>query len=511
MNKNSGSSVSLWMATAQIDLQPMLKIDEIASTDVCIVGGGLAGLSVAYFLCKSGQDVIVLEDGAIGGGETGRTTAHLSHALDDRYYELERLHGKEGARLAADSHTAAIDAIERIVAIENIDCGFTRLGGYLFAAADRPADELDRELAAAHRAGLDHVVKLARAPLPDFDTGPCLMFPGQGQFHALKYLRGLATAVLRMGGRIFTYTHALEFHGGKDAYVKTRTGARVNCRHIVVATNSPVNDRVVMHTKQAAYRTYVIGGLVPAGSVPLGLYWDTADPYHYVRLAAGKAAEQQILLVGGEDHKTGQEDDAEARYAALEKWTRDRFPSVTSIAYRWSGQVIEPVDSLAFIGRNPADADNVYIVTGDSGHGMTHATIAGMLIADLVAGRANPWAQLYDPSRKRLSAAWEFTKQSANVAAQYFDYFTGGDIDSTQKLEPNSGAVLRRGLSKVATFRDAEGKLHECSAVCSHLGGIVHWNHEEKTWDCPCHGSRFDPYGGVVSGPAIEPLARVSK
>jgi glycine/D-amino acid oxidase-like deaminating enzyme/nitrite reductase/ring-hydroxylating ferredoxin subunit len=511
MNNDSGQSVSVWMATAQVDTQPMLHMHEITDADVCVVGAGIAGLSVAYFLAGAGKSVIVLEDGPIGGGETGRTTAHLSNALDDRYFELERLHGAEGARLAADSHTAAIDTIERIVFDEGIDCDFSRLDGYLFVPPDQSTDELDRELAAAHRAGLDDVVKIDRAPFTAFTTGPCLKFPRQAQLHALKYLRGLAAAVTRREGRIFTNTHASEFHGGKDPYVKTRTGARVNCREIVVATNSPVNDRLVLHGKQVAYRSYVIGARVPRGSVPAGLYWDTADPYHYARLAADTSPDFEILIVGGEDHRTGEKDDAASRYAALEAWTREHFAGIESIVYRWSGQILEPVDALAFIGRNPADARNVYVATGDSGHGMTHGTIAGLLITDLILGRENPWAKLYDPSRKRLGAAWELVKHGASTAVHYAEHLTGGDIKSIDQLAPGSGAVVRRGLSKIAVFRDDAGKLHECSARCSHLGCIVHWNQNEKSWDCPCHGSRFDPYGAVMNGPALTPLARVGE
>ena len=207
-----------------------------------------------------------------------------------------------------------------------------------------------------------------------------------------------------------------------------------------------------------------------------------------------------MLIVGGEDHKTGQADDADERFDRLETWTRQRFP-VEEVEYRWSGQVIEPVDGLAFIGRNPGDK-NIYIVTGDSGNGMTHGTIAGILLTDLILGRPNEWEALYEPSRISLRATPEFARENLNVAAQYGDYATTGDIEKPGELEPETGGVIRHGLKKVAVYRDTHGKLHECTAVCPHLGGIVHWNHGEKTWDCPCHGSRFDPFGKVLNGPA---------
>ena len=255
------------------------------------------------------------------------------------------------------------------------------------------------------------------------------------------------------------------------------------------------------------------GARVPRGSVTRALYWDTPDPYHYLRLESGKSDNAEndydVLIVGGEDHKTGQADDFTERYQRLEEWTRERFPMVESIDYRWSGQVLEPIDGLAFIGRNPMDADNVYVATGDSGNGMTHGTIAGILLTDLILGRENAWADIYDPSRKTLGAIKEFAKENLNVAAQYADYVTPGELDSTDSVLPGNGAIVRRGLSKVAAYRDKEGILHERSAVCTHLGCIVGWNSSEETWDCPCHGSRFDKFGTVVMGPAnsnLEPV-----
>lgn len=497
---------SVWMDTAPSLQEPPLTTKAFA--DVCVVGAGIAGMTTAYLLAAEGRSVIVLDDGPIGGGMTGRTTAHLVTALDDRYFELERLHGEEGARLAAQSHSASIDQVEQIVTREQIDCEFERLDGYLFVPPEDSKEILDDELAAAHRAGLTDIEKVKRVPWDSFDTGPALRFPHQAQFHPLKYLAGLAKAIKQKGGRIHTQTHATEIKGGKLAHIETANGAVVTADAVVVATNSPVNDLVAIHTKQAAYQTYVIGVRVPRGSVTRALYWDTPDPYHYIRLETIKDA-YDLLIVGGEDHKTGQEDDATKRLAALEKWTEERFPMIEGIEYRWSGEVLEPVDSLAFIGRNPLDASNVFIATGDSGNGMTHGTIAGMLITDLITGRDNEWAKVYDPSRKTLRALPEFAKENLNVAGEYTGLVTPGEVDSVDEIESNSGAIIRRGLTKVAVYRDVEGKIHERSAICRHLGCVVNWNSFEKTWDCPCHGSRYDAYGQVIQGPAnrdLEPL-----
>jgi glycine/D-amino acid oxidase-like deaminating enzyme/nitrite reductase/ring-hydroxylating ferredoxin subunit len=500
----TGQTRSLWVDTASIPLRPALAED--VDADVCVVGAGIAGLTTAYLLAREGRTVVVLDDGTVGSGETGRTTAHLSNALDDRYSVLEKRHGVEGARLAAASHTAAIDRIEQIVRTESIDCGFTRLPGYLFVPPGEPADVLDREWEAATAAGVAGLRRVDRAPIP-FDTGPALLFPRQGQFHPLRYLQALAAAIERQGGRIFNFSHAATFEGGTDAHVVVEDGATVRAGAIVVATNVPVNDRVAIHTKQAAYRSYVVGFGVPHGSVPLALYWDTGDPYHYVRLQAAPEG-GETLIVGGEDHKTGQADDADVRVARLVAWARERFPMAQDIAYEWSGQVLEPVDGMAFIGRNPMDEPNVYVATGDSGHGMTHGTIAGILITDLIAGRENPWAKLYDPSRITVSAGKDFLRENVNVAVQYADWMKPSDIGSLDHLFPGEGAVVRRGLKRVAAYRDESGQLHERSATCPHLGCVVDWNRHEKSWDCPCHGSRFAAADGrVLNGPAVSGLA----
>ena len=494
---------SNWM---QITLPQREPLHHDLHVDVCIVGAGIAGITTALLLAQAGKRVAVVDDGAIGHGETGRTTAHLSFALDDRYTYLEAIHGQDGARLAAQSHRAAVDLIEQLVNDQQIDCNFRRVSGYLFPATPDDQSILKRERDAARRAGLTDVEMLDQLPLSFFTPLPALHFPQQAQFHPLKYLAGLAQAIEQAGGQIFTHTHVSEIAGGSPAHARTRAGHTITAEAIVVATNSPINNRVVIHTKQIPYRTYAIGLQIPRDSVPYGLYWDTADPYHYVRLAEGDA-DYDLLIVGGEDHKTGQAENTDQRFTALEAWAREYFPMVETVRFRWSGQVLEPVDGLGYIGRNPLDADNVYIATGDSGHGITHGTIAGMLIRDLLLGRENPWATLYDPGRVSLRAAKTFIEGGIDIARQYADWLTSGEVASTGEIGLHSGAVIREGLTKVAVYRDQQGQLHRRSAVCTHLGCIVHWNDTEKSWDCPCHGSRFTADGEVLNGPAYTPLA----
>ncbi len=501
--------IPVWLLTPPIPGRPAL--DGSLSTDVCVIGAGIAGLSVAYHLAREGCSVVVLDDGPIGRGTTASTTAHLASAIDDRFYNLERIRGIETARLAASSHAAAIDRIEQIIASERIDAGFQRLDGYLFRGPEQPLEVLEQELHAAHRAGLVDVALLPRSALVGFDTGPCLRFPRQAQFHPLRYLAGLADAIERMNGRIFTGNHVQSFEG-RPALVKTDRDASVTAGAVVVATNVPINNLFALHTKQAAYMTYVIAGRIPRESVERALYWDTLDPYHYVRLAEDIDGEE-LLVVGGEDHKTGQEKHPDEHFSRLESWARLHFPMLREVVTSWSGQVMETIDGLAFIGLNPLDADNVYVATGDSGMGMTHGTIAGMLISDLILGRSNAWTELYDPARKPLRAGGEFVREAANMAAQYADWVTPGDVDDVGKIALDSGAIIRRGFHKIAVYRDSGGRVHERSAICPHLGCIVQWNSSERTWDCPCHGSRFDATGRVTSGPANSDLvdAAVSK
>jgi glycine/D-amino acid oxidase-like deaminating enzyme/nitrite reductase/ring-hydroxylating ferredoxin subunit len=498
------STQSIWAAT-----EPALKLPALsknAKADVCIVGAGIAGLTTGYLLALKGKSVIIIDKVSVGQGETVNTSAHLSNEIDATYREIARLHLENGARLAAESHTAAISTIESIVATENIDCDFARVDGYLFLGPEDSEKALDQELEAAQRAGVN--VSKEQAFSVGLTTGPCLKFPQQAQFHPGKYMAGLARAFKRAGGKLYGKTEAKEIKGGKTAQIKTAKGRTITAGAVVVATNTPVNDWVKMHTKQAAYRTYVIGVPVPLDSIPTALYWDTEDPFHYVRLQRiGEGAKaRDILIIGGEDHKTGQNEELENRYARLLSWGRTHFPGLAEPEFRWSGQIMDTTDGLAFIGRNPGDEPNIFIATGDCGVGLTHGTIAGMLITDMIMGRENPWAILYEPARKSPLAALTFAKENLNVAAQYANWVTPGEVSTAEEIQPGTGAIVRSGLSKIAVYRDPAGNLHERSAVCTHLGCIVAWNAAESSWDCPCHGSRFDPDGKVLNGPAIAPL-----
>ena len=511
--ERAGETISLWERTATKFRSAPLS--ENLTADVCVVGAGIAGVTTAYLLTREDRHVILVDDGPVGGGMTGRTTAHLVSALDDRYYEIEKILGEEGARLCAYSHTAAIDCIEAIVTEEKIECDFERLAGYLFLPSGGSVTELRRELDAAVRAGLG-VERVDRVPIGKFDTKGVLRFPRQAQFHSLKYLNALSGAIIESGGHIFTGTRVVKIKDGNRTSIETSDGHTITARAAVVATNCPINDLLAIHSKQAPYVTYVIGLRVTC-ELEHALFWDTAQtaenekqvlgpvPYHYVRFARDEKGE--VLIVGGEDHKSGQAEDFEQRFSKLERWARQHFPTLGEITDRWSGQVMEPVDGVAYIGRNPGNK-NVYVVTGDSGNGITHGTIAGILITDLIAGRENSWAKLYDPTRKTLKpvVVADYVTENANVAAQFRDYITSGSQPMADEIRRGEGGILREGVKKIAAYRDENGVLHKFSAICPHLKCPVRWDGAEKTWDCPCHGSRFDALGRVLNGPAVADL-----
>jgi glycine/D-amino acid oxidase-like deaminating enzyme/nitrite reductase/ring-hydroxylating ferredoxin subunit len=482
------------------------------TAEVCVVGAGLAGLTAAHQLARQGASVVVLDALELGTGETGRTTAHIA-TPDDRYWYIEESHGAEAARMVAESFAAAIDCIETTCRDENIECDFERVDGFLYSVESDPRAALEKEFGAAKRAGVD-VTHESTLPASAFgmglDAGPALRFERQGQFHPLKYLYGLARAIERRRGVIYCGTRALDVEETEAGVVVATATGKVSADAVVVATNTPFNDRVTMHTKQVAYQTYVVAARIPRDQAPRILVWDDGDPYHYVRTAPVGDGVHDLLIVGGADHKAGQARRPEAHYAEVEAWMRERFPKVGEIHYRWSGEVMEPLDGLAYLGPNPGSR-NVYVITGDSGNGMTHATIGGMLVSDLIMGRQNRWLSVYDPARKPIREALQFIKEQSNIAAQYADWVSGGDEEDAGAIPPGEGALIRNGLKKYAVYRDADGALHAHSAKCTHLGCVVQWNSTEKTWDCPCHGSRFSAYGSVLHGPAVSSLAAVDE
>ncbi|HET9429146.1 MAG TPA: FAD-dependent oxidoreductase [Allosphingosinicella sp.] len=508
MNVGDEHSVSYWMESGPEIAAGPLESD--LSCDVVVIGAGIAGLSSAYELSSAGRSVVVIDRGRIGKGMTARTTAHLATELDDFYSELIKVRGEYEARLYYRSQVAAIDRIEAVCRAEGIDCGFRRLDGFLIPTEEGPIADLLEEYDSCKAIGVD-VEWAERAPIPGLDSGRCLRFPNQGRFHPTRYLAGLAAAIEKKGGRLFAdtvYVGDEEKDGGVE--ISTEGGFTIRAGAAIFATNSPVNNKVQIHPKQAPDRTYVIAGRVAKGSVPDILLWDTYEAYHYVRIEPLSDSED-LLIVGGEDHRSGEANDMAERLARLSDWTRRRYPSYTRADYSWSGQVMEPIDFMPFSGRNPG-SDRIYIHTGDSGQGITNGVAGSLAISALILGRDCDFAAVLDPDRKSVTSGasvMEFVRGQAGAIKNLAEHLGPGEIGSVDELEPGEGGIVRRGLAKVAAYRNPEGKLIERSASCTHMGCVVHWNGFERCWDCPCHGSQFAPDGAVLNGPAVKPLAEV--
>lgn len=491
---------SLWRATHHLRRFGSLNGDR--ETDVAIVGAGISGLTAAVLLARAGRRVILLERDYVGSGETGNTTAHLTEAVDARYRTLVRDFGEAAAQQVAASTRAAIDRIEAFTRETGHECGFARVPGFLYSEGGRDLESLANELDAARRAGCT-VDWVDEPPLP-FRTAGAVRWENQAQLHATAYLEALLHAAVTHNVRICEGTRVVSVHDGGPCEVETDRGV-VRAGAAFVAANVPVNNRVLLHTKVAAYRSYAIAAEY---STRLdGLFWDTDDPYHYTRIA--QAAGRTYLIVGGEDHRTGEDTDTDARYDRLTAYARERF-SLADAKFRWSGQIIESVDGLPYIGVNTASR-HVYVATGYAGNGMTFGTLAGMIVSDLMLGRDNPYAELYDATRvKPLAAAYDFVAENASFPAHLLkDRLTSLNAEArpVESLRPGEGAIFATDDGKVAVCRDRDGVLRSCSAVCTHLGCDVAWNHAEQTWDCPCHGSRFSPEGRVINGPAVRDLS----
>jgi len=478
-----------------------------ATFDVAVVGGGVTGITAGLLLARAGRRVAVIDARRIGKGETGKTTAHLTEALDTPYSVLISRFGTDGARLAAAGQRDAIERIAGFIDECGITCDFRRVPGFQYAEtlADRRA--IEREARAVHKLGLNATV-VDTVPLP-FRTMGALRFDDQATIHPRMYLQGLERAFVALGGRIFEDTQIVAIDEGEPCRVISDRGM-VAARDVIVAAHVPIVNRFLLHAKLAAYRSYVVGiDLNGDAGIGDGLYWDTADPYHYIRTQP--AGGRRYLLVGGEDHKVGESDDTTQPFGRLEAYVRVRFGrDVAATDYRWSGQIVESADGLPYVGRNSL-SHHVYVATGYGGNGITQGTLAAMVLADEICGLPNPLTALLDATRiKPLASA-------GAVLAENFDYpkhmvadrlpgHIEGGADALAGIAPGEGQVLSIEGERLAIYRNGNGQLNALSPVCTHLGCLVHWNTTEKSWDCPCHGSRFDPHGRVLNGPAVSPL-----
>ena len=474
-----------------------------------VVGGGITGITAAWLLKQSGKRVALLERGRCASADTGHTTAHLTAVTDERLYSIAKYHGDAAARAVWDAGAAAIDQIAANVRTEAIECEFSWVPGYLHAPLDggspKALEELAREVRTARTFGI-RVDEVDSVPVA---RRPGLRFAHQAMFHPRKYLAALAARIPGDGSLLLERSpvDAVE----DDPLVVQSLGHRIRCRHLFLATHSPLSGTsstlgsMLFQTKLALYTSYAVGAKLPPDLAPQALFWDLSDPYYYLRVQRHGTHDYAIL--GGEDHKTGQESNTPATYRRLEERLFSLFPQAI-LDHRWSGQVIETNDGLPYIGPT---GGNQYLATGYAGNGMTFGTLAAMMVTDAILGRANPWQDLFSPSRRKVrGATWSYLTENKDYP--YFllrDRIAGADAADLEAVPPGQGRIVKLDGRKVAAYRNDAGEVTLCSPVCTHLGCIVAWNKAENTWDCPCHGSRFTPTGEVMSGPAEEPLKRL--
>ncbi|HWG92050.1 MAG TPA: FAD-dependent oxidoreductase [Candidatus Thermoplasmatota archaeon] len=500
---------SYWLDTTPTPEHPPLAAN--ARADVAILGGGITGLLAAYYLTKAGKRVVLLERYGIAQAETGHTTAHVTYVVDTRLKDLVRIHDRESAKASWDSSVHAINLIETIAREEGIECGFERIDGFLYGPERGDRRLLEQEQDYAHEFGY-RAERVDPASFP-FPAEAVLRFPRQAKFHPRKFLLGVADRVTARGGLIHGNTEVVEVDPQADdaegrVRITTATGHEVRADWVLVTTNVPFVDRVRMFTKLFPYRSYVIGAYIPAGILKNALYWDTLDPYHYIRVEP--QGDRDYVILGGEDHKVGQEENPEEAWTRLETYLREHLRVDVEVVHRWSGQIIENLDYLPYIGVNPGSPDHELIATAYSGNGMTFGALAAWMLAERVMGRATPWDRLYDPARKSARQIKDYLAENKDFPLELAKGHLTPHRPETTALAPGEGTIVRAGTKKVAVCCDASGELRAVDAVCTHLGCLVAWNRAEQSWDCPCHGSRFTPSGEVLNGPAYRPLDQVA-
>lgn len=500
---------SIW-ETYSVPKFTTLQRREILETDVCIVGTGIGGMTAAYQLAQSNKELLVLSDKELGAGETSKTTAQINTFHDDYWSAMEEIHGVQGTQICYNSYCEALSFIEETISKEGIECNYEKLPAYLFATDPHPEDWLEKELDAAFRAGVEGVSIVDSVP-GLLSNERALRYENQAQFHPEAYLAGLAQALAQKNNiTIKTACHVQEIQeSDSELSISLQDGTKVIAQSIVLATNVPIHRKLIPIEALAPYRSYVIAVEIKKGVLPFAQFSDNQSPYHYVRLVSNERSEYKIaagndcLLIGGDDHRVGESEDSSRCFERLYRWAKSHFPISDHILYKWSAQTIESFDGMPLIGKSSINGGDVFIITGDSGTGMMHATIGGLLNADLILKKPNPATKLFRPDRPRTRSLKKWLKQNLNSAAQYGDWLTPGEVRDENAILPGSGAIMREGLEKVAVYRSEDGLISRFSATCPHLKAIVRWNETEKSWDCPAHGSRFNAQGEVINGPAL--------
>ena len=497
-------SEALWSGTIKPEAFPELPGD--IEVDVAIVGGGITGISTAYNLSRAGKKVAVLEARQVGMGTTGSSTGNLYAPISEHLYEISSKHNDETMKAVATSRNAAIDFIEQRVNEFNIDCEFKRVPWYLFTtkADDARLQQVKKELTAAEKAGLP-TTDVIPAGFP-FQALSVTHLKDQAQFNPLRYVQQFALAIAGENCSIYENTKVVEIEDGAPCILHTKQG-KVGAKHVVQATHSPKGIYAV-HTAMEVYREYAFAVRLRGDLPPDGAYWHLEEKELY-SIRPYKNEQGNFLIILDASHKIGHIEDTERSFKKVEEYMRGHF-DVDRIEFSWAAQNYQPADSIPYIGTSPME-DNIYIATGFGPDGLTYGTLSSLIISDLILGKENQWANTYDPKRFTPAASFKrFTKENIDVATHFIkDYLITKDEEKLEEIKAGEGKVVKLNGKKAAVYRDEQGQLHAVSAVCTHMMCIVHWNNGEKSWDCPCHGSRFSIDGELLEGPAIMDLRKV--
>lgn len=491
---------SLWISTTASTNYPQLRED--IETDVAIVGGGIAGINAAYFLKNKGLKVVLIDSSNIITGTSGNTTSKVTSQHNLKYAFLKKHFGNEKAKMYADSNQWAISELEKIIDKEKIECDFHRLPAYVYTWSEEGLEKINEEVKAAKELGLPASFVSSVDSIP-FKIEGAVKFENQAYFHPRKFLLALAKKVNRDGSYIFESTTAKTIEE-EDNFCKVITDeGNIKAKHVIVATDFPFYDKGFFFARLYEVRSYVLA-LKIKGQMPEGMFINTIDE-NIFSFRPHKSGNEQWLFVGGADHKAGEEGDVD-HFAKLEEQAKKRF-NIKSIDYKWAAQDCNTFDRVPYIGRMPR-TKNIFVTTGFGEWGMTTSFVSAKLLSDLVTNEKNKWEELYDPSRISLVASAEGAiRQGENVVKGFLKHLV--EKEDIKSLKPNEGKVIKYKGKKVAVYKDEKGNIQAVSAVCTHMGCIVGWNNGEKTWDCPCHGSRYDKYGKVINGPARKELHKV--
>jgi glycine/D-amino acid oxidase-like deaminating enzyme/nitrite reductase/ring-hydroxylating ferredoxin subunit len=498
-----GERQSYWIASAAGGGFPSL--DGAISVDVAIVGAGITGLTAATLLKQAGKSVAVIESKQVARGTTGYTTAKVTAGHRLVYKDLRSKFGEDGARLYAESQQAALERTAALIEERAIECDFRRRAHYVYAESDSDVSNVEDEVEAEQKVGLPASF-VQETTLP-FEVAGALRLDDQAEFHPRKYLLPLAEALPGDGSHLFEQTRVLDVDEGSPCVIHTAQ-ARLTAEDVIIATSLPILDRGLFFAKAHPYRSYALALPIARSQAPAGMFINSGGSTRSMRTTP--EGERLLLIVNGNGHKTGEEPENEQRYQQLHEFARSRF-GLDEIAYRWSTQDFYTLDEVPYIGRLRRRSHHLFVATGFNGWGMTGGTLAAMILSDLILGNDNRWAQLYDAKRLKLRGTTSmFVKENAKVAQHWLgDGLARGDAARVEDVAVGEGAIVRVHTERIALYRDEQGVVHALSPVCTHLACHVSWNRAEKSWDCPCHGSRFSGEGAVIQGPAVRDLSKL--